>query len=89
MGGQTASQPAGGVPSPTGSGVSIQVEVNGTKVALLPKQKHMFVDVFDVYPFDLTKAGGKRMVCRVNGMTVTDFTTPVHTDDKIDLYWEK
>lgn len=74
---------------PAGAGGSVQVEVNGTKVALLPKAKHVFVDVFDVYPFDLTKAGGKRMVCRVNGMAVTDFTTPVHQDDKIDLYWEK
>lgn len=71
------------------AGSSIQIEVNGTKVALLAKEKHMFVDVFDVYPFDLTKAGGKRMICRVNGMTVTDFTTPVREHDKIDLYWEK
>lgn len=67
----------------------IEIEVNGTKVALLAKEKYMFVDVFDVYPFDLTKAGGKRMICRVNGMTVTDFTTPVREHDKIDLYWEK
>lgn len=49
----------------------------------------MFVDVFDVYPFDLTKAGGNRMVCRVNGMEVRDFTKPVFENDEIDLYWEK
>lgn len=68
---------------------SISVEVNGKKVSLLPKEQHMFVDVFDVYPFDLTKAGGKRMVSRVNGMEVADFTTPLHENDNIDLYWEK
>lgn len=68
---------------------SIQLEVNGTKVKLLAKQKHMFVDIFDVYPFDLTKAGGSRMVCRLNGMEVKDFTTPVHENDEVDLYWEK
>ncbi len=68
---------------------SIEVNVNGKKVELLSKPNHMFVDVFDVYPFDLTKAGGNRMVCRVNGMEVRDFTTPVHENDEIDLYWEK
>ncbi len=56
---------------------------------LLSKANHMFVDVFDVYPFDLTKAGGNRMVCRVNGMEVRDFTKPVFENDEIDLYWEK
>lgn len=75
--------------APGNAGGSIQIEVNGAKVALLAKEKHMFVDVFDVYPFDLTKAGGKRMICRINGMKVTDFTTPVREHDKIDLYWEK
>lgn len=78
-------------PPPTASAFerSISVEVNGKKVSLLPKAHHMFVDVFDVYPFDLTKAGGKRMVSRVNGMEVADFTTPLHENDSIDLYWEK
>ena len=82
-------QTAAPVQTPPPAGDSIVVEVNQTKVTLLPKPKHIFVDVFDVYPFDLTKAGGKRMVCRVNGVSVTDFTTPVHENDKIDLYWEK
>ncbi len=68
---------------------SIEVKVNGKKVKLLSKANHMFVDVFDVYPFDLTKAGGNRMVCRVNGMEVRDFTKPVFENDEIDLYWEK
>lgn len=68
---------------------SIEVKVNGKKVKLLSKPNHMFVDVFDVYPFDLTKAGGSRMVCRVNGMEVRDFTKPVFENDEIDLYWEK
>lgn len=75
--------------TPQGFERSICVEVNGKKVSLLPKAHHMFVDVFDVYPFDLTKAGGKRMVSRVNGMEVADFTTPLHENDSIDLYWEK
>ncbi len=75
--------------SSSGRERSIEVKVNGKKVKLLSKANHMFVDVFDVYPFDLTKAGGNRMVCRVNGMEVRDFTKPVFENDEIDLYWEK
>ena len=67
----------------------IQIEVNGTKVTLLPKASHMFVDVFDAYPFDLTKAGGKKLISRVNGIEVIDFTTPIHAGDSVDLYWLK
>ncbi len=78
--------------APMGAGASgsqVTVEVNGKRVSLLPKPNHMFVDVFDVYPFDLTKPGGKRMVSRLNGMDVSDFTVPVKDGDHIDLYWEK
>lgn len=76
-------------PAMTGSDRSIQVEVNGKKVTLPAKQRHAFVDVFDVYPFDLTKAGGKKLISRLNGIDVIDFATPVHPGDSIDLYWEK
>lgn len=68
---------------------SITIEVNGKKVVLPAKHRHVFVDVFDVYPFDLTKAGGKKLISRLNGIDVTDFTAPVHENDSIDLYWQK
>ncbi len=68
---------------------SIEIKVNDQKVNLLPKSSHTFVDVFDAYPFDLTKPGGKRMVSKLNGMDVSDFTLPVREGDKIELYWEK
>lgn len=71
------------------AGRSIQVEVNGKKVTLPSKPTHAFVDVFDVYPFDLTKAGGKKLISRLNGIDIIDFATPVHANDSIDLYWEK
>lgn len=67
----------------------IRIEVNGKPITLPAKQRHVFVDVFDVYPFDLTKAGGKKLVSRLNGIDVTDFTAPVYENDSIDLYWEK
>ena len=36
----------------------VRVTVNGKPVTMPKKEKTIFVDVFDVYPFDLTKAGG-------------------------------
>lgn len=67
----------------------IKVEINGTPTLLPEKAKPVFVDLFDVYPIDLTKPGGKRMVSRLNGIDVIDFTMPLHEGDRVDLYWEK
>lgn len=67
----------------------IKVEINGTPMLLPEKAKPVFVDLFDVYPIDLTKPGGKRMVSRLNGIDVIDFTMPLHEGDRVDLYWEK
>lgn len=67
----------------------IKVEINGMPTLLPEKAKPVFVDLFDVYPIDLTKPGGKRMVSRLNGIDVIDFTMPLHEGDRVDLYWEK
>lgn len=67
----------------------IKVEINGTPTLLPEKDRPIFVDLFDVYPIDLTKPGGKRMVSRLNGIDVIDFTMPLHEGDRVDLYWEK
>ena len=63
------------------------VFVNGTKVTLLKKKSHIFVDVLDVYPFDMSKAGGRRLITKCNGVKV-DFTVPIHSGDEIELIWE-
>ncbi len=63
-----------------------KVFVNGTEVLLEEKENHIFVDVFDVYPFDLSKAGGHRLISRCNGEDV-DFTVPIHAGDRIELEW--
>lgn len=72
-----------------GGGRRIRVKINGKEVTLAEKRNHSFVDIFDVYPFDLTKPGGKRLISKLNGRDVSDFTTAVHEDDSIELYWEK
>lgn len=66
----------------------ILVTVNGEVVTMPAKEKPIFVDVFDVYAFDLTKAGGTRLITRINGED-KDFTEPLHDGDHIELYWEK
>ncbi len=66
----------------------IHITVNGQAVTMPSKANPIFVDVFDVYPFDLTKAGGTRLITRINGED-KDFTEPMNEGDVVDLYWEK
>lgn len=66
----------------------IVITVNGESVTMPEKTNPIFVDVFDVYPFDMSKAGGTRLVTRVNGED-KDFTEPLHEGDEIELFWEK
>lgn len=66
----------------------VRVTVNGEPVTMPSKEKPIFVDVFDVYPFDMTKAGGTRLITRINGVD-KEFTEPVWDGDEIELYWEK
>jgi hypothetical protein len=66
----------------------VHVTVNGQAVTMPLKEKPIFVDVFDVFPFDLTKAGGTRLITRINGVD-KEFTEPVWDGDEIELLWEK
>lgn len=66
----------------------ILITVNGEVVKMPEKEKPIFVDVFDVYPFDMTKAGGTRLVTRINGVD-KDFTEPLNDGDHVELFWEK
>lgn len=72
---------------PVAVGKPVVVSVNGTQVTLPAKADPIFVDIFDVYPFDMSKAGGTRLLTRINGVD-KDFTEPLHEGDKIELRWE-
>ncbi|MCH5252363.1 MAG: rod shape-determining protein [Lachnospiraceae bacterium] len=80
--------PAAEAPPAEAPAVQIQVTVNGTAVTMPKKAKPIFVDVFDVYPFDMSKAGGSRLITRINGVD-KDFTEPLQEGDQIELFWEK
>ncbi len=80
--------PASDAPTADAPIIPIQVMVNDTTVTMPKKANPIFVDVFDVYPFDMSKAGGSRLITRINGVD-KDFTEPLQNGDRIELYWEK
>lgn len=65
----------------------VYVIINKEAVKLSNKSKYIFVDIFDFYPFDLTKAGGSELVITLNGEKA-DFTMPLKEKDIIELYWK-
>lgn len=69
-----------------GTNNAISVDVNGSIVELKPKSNHIFVDILDSYPFDTSTYRGNGLVMNVNSQKA-DFTTPIHNNDKIELYW--
>ncbi len=66
---------------------SAVVFINGSTVVLTGKKAYTFVDVFDFYPFDLTKAGGTELITNINGIKA-DFTDTLKEGDTVDLYWK-
>ena len=66
----------------------ITVTINGENVVLKGKQSYIFVDILDVYPFDLSTATSSHLITKVNEK-VADFTTSLSDNDNIDMYWEE
>ena len=66
----------------------IVVLINKEPVRLRGKQKYILVDIFDFYPFDLSKPQGRSVVLRCNGENC-EYTAPLKDGDVIDLYWEE
>lgn len=64
------------------------VLINKEPVRLRGKQKYILVDIFDFYPFDLSKPQGRSVVLRCNGENC-EYTAPLKDGDVIDLYWEE
>lgn len=66
----------------------ITVTINGENVVLKGKQSYIFVDILDVYPFDLSTATSSHLITKVNEK-VANFTTSLSDNDNIDMYWEE
>ncbi len=65
----------------------IAILVNGESVVLKNKKEYILVDVLDFYDFDLSVAGGNRLLTLINGKQ-SDFVDPVQAGDEIRIYWE-
>jgi len=69
------------------NGKVLTLAVNGKPVLLRGKTSYVFVDILDVYPFDVSTPHGETVVTRINGEPA-EFTTPLADGDSIDLYWK-
>ncbi len=73
--------------TPAATGI-IHIEVNGESIALAGKSDYIFVDVFNVYPFDLSASRGRSVVTKVNGREA-QFAEPLQDGDRVEIYWKE
>ncbi len=67
---------------------TIEVIVNGTPVTLTGKKSYIFVDIFEVYDFDLTVSRGRAIITRLNGQDA-QFASELNNGDEIELAWKE
>lgn len=65
----------------------IYVIINKEPVQLSGKTHFLFVDIFDFYPFDRTKAKGT-LVTTINGVKC-NYLDPIQDGDIIEIYWKE
>ena len=65
----------------------LHVTVNNEPIVLHGKSDYIFVDIFDVIDFDLSRPNGKSIVTTLNGGT-PDYMQAIHEGDKIEVYWK-
>lgn len=66
---------------------TISVKVNNTYVTLTGKESYTFVDILDVYPFDMSKMGGDELVMTID-KAKAEFVSPLHNGAEVELYWK-
>lgn len=65
----------------------ITVTVNGNLVTMKGKPEYKFVDILDVYPFDVSKMGGRELVTKLDGEKA-GFADKIHSGAVLELFWE-
>lgn len=73
---------------PQSTNNEIHIQVNGQRITLKGKDRYIFVDILDYYPFDMTVARGTSLVLKVNQQPA-EFSSPIENEDVIDIYWEE
>ncbi len=66
----------------------LHIFINGEPVTLQGRQEYIFVNVFDVYEFDLSEARGREIVTLHNGFQAK-YTDELNEGDKIELRWKE
>ena len=61
--------------------------INGKSLTVETHKKLVFVDIFDHYPFDLSKPQGL-IELRLNGKNA-NYTDELYSGDIIEIYWKK
>lgn len=84
----TASKPVMDTKTAQPSEKAINVKINGLPYTLKGKNKYTYVDILDVYPFDVSVMGGTSLATLVNSIHV-DFSSPINAGDEIEIYWVK
>lgn len=65
----------------------IYVMINGTPIHLSGKKEYVFVDIFDVYEFDLTPRNGKEIITKLNQQGAK-YLEAIRDGDVIELGWK-
>lgn len=66
---------------------AITVFINNSPVILKNKNRYIFVDILDFYPFDTSVAGGSELITTINGERC-DFTRVINNGDVLEIYWK-
>ncbi len=74
--------------APAREPVEVQLFVNKSPVVLRGKPSYVYVDVFDVIDFDLSRPQGRDIVTNLNGRRA-QYMEPIGNGDMIEIYWEK
>lgn len=85
---EAATEEGSAEPEAAGEKTVIHIEVNGEAIALAGKSDYIFVDVFNVYPFDLSASRGRSVVTKVNGRKA-QFAEPLQDGDRVEIYWKE
>lgn len=65
---------------------TLTITLNGNTLVLSNKPSYIFVDILDVYPFDMSLAAKKELVKTINGNRC-EFTDKLSEGDIVELFW--
>jgi hypothetical protein len=69
-------------------GIPIHVTINGSQFVLTGKDTYVFVDIFNVFPFDLNESNGRGVYTTINGKNC-GYVQPIQEGDKIEIGWKE